>query len=434
MYTGLHMRTLIVRFVILAAIASLAAPLFAEALPKARPEEVGLSTERLARIDAVVKEYIASKQIAGAVTLVARHGKLAHLSAHGMADIEASRPMAADTIFRIASMTKPVTSVAAMMLYEEGKFLLSDPVGDYIPEFAQMSVLPGENATNNYRVPARRPITVRNLLTHTSGLTYQWNPRLGGVYRDYGITHGLIQDPSTILEKMKVLAGLPLLNQPGEKWEYGLSTDVLGALVQMWSGMPLDEFFRTRIFEPLGMKDTQFYLSADQVKRIAAVYSRAAGKPIERVGTEPIEQGNLVYSTTYPYTGPRTYFSGGGGLTSTASDYARFAQMLANGGELDGVRLLSPRTVKFIASDHLATIAAEAPHGFGLGFAVARAGKDLTELTSPGTYGWGGFWYTVFFVDPAEDMIGVFMCQLYPANGVDVLDKFPVLARQAIIE
>jgi CubicO group peptidase (beta-lactamase class C family) len=417
----------------LCVLAALAAIAPAQSLSVIDPEEVGLSSERLRRIEQVVGEQVAAREIAGAVTLVARRGGIAHFKAHGMSDVEAKRPMRTDTLFRIASMTKPITSVAVMMLYEEGRFLLTDPVSLYLPEFKEMKVLPPEGSPGAAPAPAKRPITIRHLLTHTSGLTYHWNRRLGPALKQAGITHGLIQDEGTLREKMKILATLPLLFHPGERFEYGLSTDVLGCLVEAVSGMSLDEFFRRRIFEPLGMDDTHFFLPEEKVSRLAAVYRRGEGSPIERLPEGPVtEEAGTVYSASYPYQGPKRYFSGGGGLVSTAGDYARFAQMLLNGGELDGVRLLSPKSVELMTMNHVGGL--DVDFGFGLGFGVTRDERDLRELGSVGRYGWGGFFYTDFFVDPQEELIGVFMAQLHPSGGLRLHEKFRVLATQAIIE
>ena len=320
----------------------LTVPAISQDFQMVEPETVGLSTERLSRIDRVMEKHIAERKIAGAVTLVARYGKIAYLGAYGMMDVQAEKPMQRDTIFRIASMTKQITSVAVMMLYEEGHFLLHEPVSKFIPAFKEMHVLPPEDAEDAASpVPATRQITIWNLLTHTSGLTYHWNERLGPLYNDAGITHGLLQDESTLAEKMKVLATIPLLHQPGERVEYGLSIDVLGYLVEVVSGMPLDQFFAERIFEPLGMTDTHFFIPEAKRERLATVYERIDGGPITRKPNEPTVAGSLIYSTDYPYNGPKTYFSGGAGLVSTASDYARFAQMILNHGEFDGIRLLS---------------------------------------------------------------------------------------------
>ena len=407
-----------------------------EVLPSAKPESVGISSERLARIDQVMQDRIKSKEIAGVVTMVARRGKTAHLKAYGMADIEAGIPMQTDTIFRIASMTKPITSVAVMMLWEEGHFLLNDPVSNFILAFKDVKVLPAESDNGGDPTPAKRPMTIRQLLTHTSGLTYQWNARLGARYKAADITHGLVQDPGTIGAGMKTLAAVPLLFEPGETWHYSLSIDVLGGIVEVASGRSLAEFFEKRIFLPLGMQDTHFFLPRDKHSRIAAVYERRDGAPIVRAADGELKgNGSMVYSVTYPHEGPTSYFSGGGGLSSTIEDYARFAQMLLNGGELAGTRLLSRKTVELMTSDHLPDMGIEdAALGFGLGFSVVRPGKDLGTPASPGTFGWGGFFNTTFFIDPAEDMFGIFMSQLYPNGNLGLQERFRVLAYQAIAD
>ena len=406
----------------------------AQGLPKTDPEQVGLSSKRLERIDALMKRHVEEKKIAGGVTLVARRGKVAHLGVYGMQDIEAGKPMQADTIFRIASMTKPITSVAVMMLYEEGRYLLSDPVSKFIPGFKDVKVLPPESSADQTPVPAARPATIWHLLTHTSGLTYQSNKRLGREYKEAGITQGLLQDPSTLAVKMKSLAKVPLLHHPGDAWEYGLSIDVLGRIVEVASEMPLDEFFRQRIFKPLGMKDTHFFLPKEKKARLAAVYARDETGPIERVGESPVKgEEAMVYSVSYPYDGPRSYFSGGGGLVSTVADYTRFSQAMLNGGTLDGVRLLSPKTVEWMTTNQLASLK-DADLGFGLGFLVVGDQRDPREIGSIGTFGWGGFFFTEFFIDPEEEMLGVFMAQLHPSGGLKLQERFRALAYQAIIE
>ena len=406
---------------------------FGDGLPMAEPEAVGFSTERLSRIDKVMEAHVADQKIAGGVVLLARHGKIAHLGAYGMMDVEAGKPMTPDTIFRIASMTKPITSVAVMMLYEEGHFRLNEPVSRFIPAFKEMQVLPPESDKDSMEpVPATRQISIWNLLTHTSGLTYHWNERLGPRYAAVDITHGLLQDEGTLEEKMELLATIPLLYQPDAEYEYGLSIDVLGYLVEVVSGMSLDQFFFERIFKPLGMKDTHFFLPEAKRERIATVYERTKDGPIKRKSQEPTVDGSLTYSTDYPYNGPRTYFAGGGGLVSTASDYARFSQMMLNGGKFNGVRLLSRKTVELMTSNRLANM--DVNFGFGLGFSVVRDASDLNEVGSVGTFGWGGFFFTNFFVDPQEQMIGIFMCQLHPSGGLDLGGKIRILCYQAIAD
>ena len=406
---------------------------FSHDLPMVEPEAVGLSTERISRIDKVMETHVAQQKIAGGVTLLARHGKIAHLGVYGMMDVEAGKPMTPDTIFRIASMTKPITNVAVMMLYEEGHFRLNEPVSKYIPAFKEMHVMPPESAEDSAQpVPATRQITIWNLLTHTSGLTYQWNERLGPQYAAADITHGLLQDESTLEEKMKVLATIPLLYQPGAEFEYGLSIDLLGYLVEVVSGMSLNEFFSERIFKPIGMNDTHFFIPEAKRERLATVYERTKDGPITRKSPEPTVEGSLTYSTDYPYKGPRTYFSGGGGLVSTAPDYVRFAQMMLNGGKLNGVRLLSRKTVALMTLNQLANM--DVDFGFGLGFSVVRDESDLNEVGSVGRFGWSGFFFTSFFIDPQEQMIGIFMCQLHPSGDLDLGEKIRILSYQAIAD
>ena len=406
---------------------------FSHGLPLVEPEAVGFSLERLSRIDKVMETHIAQQKIAGGVTLLARHGKIAHLGVYGMMDVEAEKPMTPDTIFRIASMTKPITSVAVMMLYEEGHFRLNEPVSKFIPAFKEMFVLPPEDAEDSAQpVPATQQITIWNLLTHTDGLTYHWNERLGPQYAAADITHGLLQDESTLAEKMKVLATIPLLHDPGAEFEYGLSIDLLGYLVEVVSGMSLDAFFSERIFKPLGMKDTHFFIPEAKRERLATVYERTEDGPIKRKSQEPTVEGSLIYSTDYPYNGPRTYFSGGGGLVSTVSDYLRFAQMMLNGGKLDGVRLLSRKTVELMTTNQLAKM--DVDFGFGLGFGVVRDESDLNEIGSVGRFGWGGFFFTNFFIDPQEQMIGIFMCQLHPSGSLDLGERIRILCYQAIAD
>ena len=415
------------------AVAPASAPV---ASPTSSPEEVGLSSERLERIANVIQKGVDDGRIAGGVALVARHGKVAYLKAVGMADRDAKKPMRADNIFRICSMSKPLTSVAVMILYEEGRFTLNQPVSDFIPEFKNMKVLDPPHPQDKTSPPgalvdAKRPITIRHLLTHTSGLTYHWNPRLGKAYTEAKMGHGLIQQEGTIGDAVKRLAAQPLLFQPGDAWEYSLADDVLGYFVEVVSGMPLDKFFQERIFKPLGMKDTGYYFSDEKAARFATAYTYYKDKGLQPIADgQVIQEGQFSYSADYPYRGPRTYFSGGGGLSSTAEDYYRFCQMMLGGGQLNGTRILSRKSVELISQNHVQGKLDEM--GYGLGFGVTSEPKFLTELGSVGSYFWGGFYYTAFVIDPKEDMVVVFMGQLHPTGGLDVDDKVLRMAYQAI--
>ena len=424
-----------------------ATAVWAQGLPTVAASEVGLSDERLGRLAEVVQGYVDDEAIAGAVTLVARKGGQAHVRAHGMADRDAGTEMTSEAIFRIASMTKPVTSVAVMMLYEEGRFKLNDPVGLYLPELASLEVLTtGDNGDAVGRVPARRPMTIRHLLTHTSGIGYRFLGDLGAsptqqvlseLYRDAGIADGLAEHDGTIEGLVTALGQLPLMHEPGTAFTYGLSDDVLGRLVEVLSGTTFDEFLRTRLFEPLGMVDTFFYIPGAKAHRLAALYApNAAGGLDEVEGT--VEGNHLIYSATYSTGEHRSYFAGGAGLSSTVQDYARFLQMLLNGGELDGVRMLSPITVDLMTRDHIGDVPAGSvvqpgSAGFGLGFAIrGNPGAD-GEIGSEGAYYWSGFFNTTFWVDPKEQLLGILMTQVFP-SGSDIQERFRVMAYQSIVD
>ncbi len=405
----------------------------AQDLPTAKPESVGLSSERLERITTKVQQTIDDKRIAGAVTLVARHGKVAYFKSQGSLDREANKPMRNDAIFRICSMTKPITSVAVMMLYEEGKFLLEDPVSKYLPEFKNPKVfVKASGGRESYAIPAAREITIKDLLTHTSGLTYEWNETLGEQYKAANVSSGLLQYDGTIDDNVKHLATVPLLFSPGTRWEYSLGIDVLGRLVEVVSGMPLDQFFQKRIFEPLGMKDTYFYLPDNKVDRLAVAYTYYDGKGLQRFPDGAISEGFFRYSADYPYRGPKKLFAGGAGLSSTTADYYRFCLMMLQGGKLGEMRLLSRKSVELMSHDQLGRISDE--QGFGIGFGVDGVKTPLKELGSPGSYGWGGFFYTLFSIDPKEDMIVIFMGQLHPTGGLNLDSQVHALAYQAIID
>lgn len=419
---------------------------WAQGLPTTVPSAVGLSEERLDRLEAVVQRYVDEQAIAGAVTLIARRGRRAHLQAYGMADRNDGRPMTADTIFRIASMTKPVTSVAVLMLYEEGHFKLNDPVGQFLPELASLDVLTATADDTSFTLTAsQQPMTIRHLLTHTSGIGYRFLGDLGGgaklrrlaeLYGQAGIGDGLAEHDGTIEELVTALGTLPLLHEPGAAFSYGLSDDVLGRLVEVVSGVSFDEFLRNRLFEPLGMDDTSFYVPASKASRMAAVYTPTSSGLAEVEGT--VEGTHLVYSSTYSTGEPRRNFSGGAGLSSTAQDYVRLLQMLLNGGGLDGARILSPMTVDLMTSNQIGTapagsIVQPGSAGFGLGVAI-RGGPSVDgELGSAGAYYWSGFFNTVFWIDPQEQLIGILMTQVFPSTS-DIQDKFRLMAYQAIIE
>lgn len=405
---------------------------FAQDLRVVKPETIGLSSERLERIGAAVQRNIDDKRIAGAVTLVVRRGQVGWFKAQGMADREAGKAMHADTMFRICSMTKPITSTAVMMLYEEGYFLLEDPISKYLPEFKNARVFVQPAKGEPYSIPATREITIRDLLRHTSGLTYQWNPVLGPLYKSANVASGILQYEGTIEDSVKRLASLPLLFNPGDRWEYSLSVDVLGRLVEVISGKPLDEFFRSRIFEPLGMKDTYFYPPDNKLDRLASVYTYYPDKGLNRFPDTPIVEGPFSYSADYPYRGPKKLFSGGAGLVSTAEDYARFCQMMLDGGKVGNTQLLSRKSVELMTHDQLGNISSE--QSFGLGFGIDGVKTPLAELGSPGEYKWGGFYYTAFSIDPKEQLIVIFMSQEHPYVGLNVDRQIDVLAHQAIIE
>jgi CubicO group peptidase (beta-lactamase class C family) len=410
----------------------LAALCFAQDLRTVKPETLGLSSQRLERIGAAVQRSIDEKRIAGAVTLVVRRGQVGWFKAQGMADRETGNPMRTDTMFRICSMTKPITSAAVMMLYEEGHFLLEDPVSKYLPEFKNAKVYVQPAKGDPYSIPATREITIRDLLRHTSGITYQWNSVLGPLYEKANVASGLASYDGTLEDSVKRLAAVPLLFNPGDRWEYGLSVDVLGRLIEVISGKQLDEFFRERIFMPLGMKDTYFYPPEDKVQRLAAVYTYYPDKGLNRFPEAPITEGSFSYSADYPYRGPKKLFSGGAGLVSTADDYLRFCQMMLAGGKVGNLQLLSPKSVDLMTHDQLGKISSE--QSFGLGFGIDGVKSPLAELGSAGEYKWGGFYYTAFSIDPKEQMIVIFMAQLHPSGDLSLDRQVGALAYQALIE
>ena len=393
----------------------------------AKPEDLGFSGKRLERINAVMQRYVDEKKLAGVITLVARRGTVVHLGECGMADIEASKPMQSDTIFRIYSMTKPITSTAVLMLMEEGRLRLADPVAQYIPGFKDVKVLDNAPGSGVRQVNADRPITIRDLMTHTAGLSYGFDDvYIDELYRKH-IWGPMEANPDlTLADWMGELTKLPLAYQPGTRFRYSVATDVLGYLVQVISGMPFDAFLKQRIFEPLGMIDTDFWVPPDKVERFAANYG-----PDPEAGLKVIDP-----PATSHYTRPSKAPSGGGGLVSTTGDYLRFAQMLLNKGELDGVRLLGRKTVELMTANHLpdGVYCFDDPSsGFGLGVSVLlNLGKSQT-LGSAGNFGWGGAANTNFWVDPQEELLGILMLQFMPSDTFPVVADFRNLTYQALV-
>jgi CubicO group peptidase (beta-lactamase class C family) len=368
-------------------------------LPDATPEDVGLSTAGLARLGSVMRGEIERGRVPGAVALVARRGRLAYFESYGRRDPRSPDPMARDSIFRIYSMTKPIVSVAAMMLWEEGRFLLSDPIDKYLPELGRRKVAVVHGAEIEL-VDAERPITIQDLLRHTSGLTYEFRGS-GPVHKMY-MAERIYSRNQSNADQVAALAKLPLLHQPGTKWEYGRSTDVLGRLIEVLSGLTLGEYLQRHIFAPLGMADTAFYVPAPGHGRLAEAFAK---DPDTGAGVQLINV----------HDAPK-FESGGGGLVSTAGDYARFLQMLLNGGRLDGVRFLSRKTLELMTADHLGPITG-APdlllpgYGFGLGFAVRLQPGIAHVPGSVGQYFWGGLAGTTFWVDPAEALFAIMLIQ-----------------------
>jgi CubicO group peptidase (beta-lactamase class C family) len=408
----------------------LAPALRAELPPAATPESVGVSSERMQRLRAAMQRLVDEGRVAGVVTYVARNGRVAHLEAFGKSDVEANVPMRKDTIFRIASQTKAFTSVAVLMLVEEGRLGLADPLSKHIPAFEKTTVAlpppPGAVAGSPASVvPAKRAITIRDLLTHTAGISYGEGPareqwKAAGIQGWYFADRS--EPVSAVVERM---AALPMDAQAGEKYVYGYNTDILGVVVEKVSGTTLAEFFQKRITGPLGLVDTQFYLAPAQKDRLATVYALKDGK-IARATDPKYGQGHYV-------EGPRVAYAGGAGLLSTARDYGRFLQMLLNGGEIEGVRLLSPKTVELMTVNHVGSLYADGNFGFGLGFEIVEHLGRAGRYGSAGEFRWGGAYHTYYWADPLEKLVGVLMVQLLPAGDSDLQSRFRALVYQAIV-
>lgn len=406
-----------------------------------RPEDVGLSSERLARIDSHLKNrYLDPGKIAGASTLVYRRGEIAHLAPIGLMDRERGVPMARDTIFRIYSMTKPITSVALMMLYEHGHFQLDDPVYKWIPGWRDLGVYAAGNHPHFATQPCERPMSVRDLLSHQSGLTYGFMERtnVDAGYRKLGIGSLGARFDGDLQAMVEALATLPLEFSPGTAWNYSVSTDVLGHLVEVISGERFDEYLRRHIFEPLGMVDTGFVVPQDKLERFAACYERNRRKEL-RLQDDPRES---------PYLRAPKLLSGGGGLVSTIDDYLRFGRMLLDGGSLEGARLLGPKTIELMTQNHLAggrdlsemsaaEMFSETSYdgvGFGLGFSVTLDPARAQVVGTPGEFAWGGAASTAFWIDPAEDLIVIFMTQFLPSRTFNFRGQLKSIIYPAIID
>lgn len=386
-------------------------------LPRAVPEEVGMSAARLDRIAPAMQRWVDDGKIPCALTMIAREGKLVYFEKVGMQDIASATPIEFGTIFRIYSMTKPITSVAVMMLYEAGHFQLTTPISEFIPAFKDMKVYANHG---DAIIDAEREMTIKHLLTHTSGLIYggDWVHPINDRYREATFFAGDLE------HMVNELGKIPLLHHPGDAWNYGMSTDVLGYLVEVVSGMPFAEFLKNRIFEPLGMVDTDFSVPAAKADRYATVY-------------EPTEDGGIQVLENPPVSkDPLSFFhAGGAGLQSTAADYLRFCQMMLNAGELYGTRLLGRKTVELIRMNHISEDWQplwRSGCGFGLGFAVVTDVAETHSLGSVGTYSWGGLASTTFWIDPMEDLIGIFMTQLIGDSPFHA--QFRVLTYQAIVD
>lgn len=398
-------------------------------LAEAPPAGAGMSAERLARIDSMCLQAIAENQVPGIVALVARQGKIVYYKAFGKADNESGRMLARNDIFRIASQTKAITATAVMMLWEQGKFQLDDPIEKYIPEFKGARLLDSLYDNGKYSTSsATKPPTIRQLLTHTSGVGYgeiDGDQRIKKIYRQAGITDLFTTENISIGESVKKLAKLPLLQEPGKSFHYSEGLDVLGYFVEIMSGLPLDQFFRTRIFDPLEMNDTWFYLPASKQSRLVSVQKKEADQWVKYPVT--------FYDPDYPIKGAKRFFSGGAGLSSTAIDYAKFLQMLLNKGEYNGTRLLSRTTVNMMLANQIGDLWEGMGNYFSLGFStVDEKGALKGGKGSSGTFSWGGYFNTQYFADPKEQIIGIIMKQTQGTTNDQTGWKFPILVEQAV--
>ena len=402
----------------------------AQELPAAKPDDLGFSSERLARVDEIFTQYVNQNKLPGSVILVARKGKVGYYNAFGFRDKESNSKMELGSIFRIASQTKAIVSAGIMILQEEGKLLIQDPVSRFIPEFAETTVAVPKEGGGYEVIKAKRPMTIRDLLTHTAGVGYgeglaadEWKKaEIQGWY--------FAHRDEPVGETIKRIAALPMKAHPGEQFVYGYSTDILGVVIERASGMPLDQFLKTRIFDPLGMNDTHFFLPVDKKNRLATVYAPREGQPLKPAPTKGTmdSQGHYV-------EGPRKNLSGGAGLLSTAKDYYLFLQMMANGGALNGKRILSPRTVQLMTVNHLEkTVNYGRGLGFGLGFEVLLDQGQKGTYGSEGEFRWGGAYGSTYWVDPKEELVVVYFTQVRPGSIVNDQLQLRTLIYQALID
>lgn len=402
------------------------------------PDIENFSTERINRLDKQINQWINEEQLNGATAIILRNGKIVYHKSFGFANKQKGIVMRNDHVYRIASMTKPIVSVAAMMLYEEGKFLLTDPISNFIPEFKNPVVLDKYNATDTTytTLPAKREITFRDILSHTSGIGYAQigTNTANAIYYKHKINGGIGTPYSTLKDVITRLAKLPLQTEPGQEYYYGLNTDVLGYLVEVISGMPLDKYLQQKIFEPLGMKDTYFFLPKEKQSRLVALYTQGS-KTSLRI-QDSIINLNGIFSRDFPNTTDGRFFSGGAGLSSTAYDYALFGQMLLNGGELNGKRILSPATIQLMTTnqigDHLMWGDTNKTRRFGLGFGILTEYAERTLMIPAGSYGWDGMFASHYWTDPKNKMVVVFMRNIWPTDHWDYGDRIKPLIYQAL--
>jgi CubicO group peptidase (beta-lactamase class C family) len=387
-----------------------------------KPEDAGISSERLARIDTFMAAFVRDGYAPNVVTFVARHGKVVHNKAYGWKNMENKIPVKTDDIFRIASQSKAIVTVALMTLYEEGKFLLDEPVANYIPEFKNIQVLDSisKKDTGFYAHPAKKVLTIRNLLNHTSGITYE-NP----FYEKAKIPYYNSLDPITIKDVVKKLSSLPLKHEPGGAYTYGMSIDVVGYLIEIISGKPLDKFLKERVFDPIGMKDSYFYLPDNKAERLVTLYFR------DQTDGKLIFHRNNAYQT-YPVAGARTYFSGGAGLCGTIEDYAKFCQMMLNGGTFNGKQIISRKTVDLMTTNQIGDFeVGDTRDKFGLGFEIYTNNGVAKLPGSAGAYRWGGMYCTDYIIDPIEDIIMLFYTNVLPFDNT-AHAKFRTLVYQSL--